>query len=233
MSKVFVVSGGMDSVAALHTQHAKDDTRDIVCSFYYGQRHGRELYYAGMHAEMLGLNHIVFDIQAIMKSFVEVGSQSSLINHDVDVPHGHYAAENMKSTVVPNRNMIMASVAAGLAVSSGADTLVLGVHSGDHAIYPDCRPEFINALEHTLKVGNEGFIMPTFEITTPWLNVSKTSIVEQFVAHHPVQLLGLTWSCYEGDTLHCGKCGTCVERKEAFTDAGVEDPTRYQTDVIA
>jgi len=223
---VAVVSGGMDSVAMLYELHRK--TKDIlVVSFDYGQQHrNRELPLANMHAQVLGLPHYVVGMEHLGSIFVHAGSESSLINPDVDVPDGHYAEESMKSTVVPNRNMIMASIAAGIAVSAKANILGLGVHSGDHFIYPDCRPEFFYYLEHALQLGNEGFGHPKpMELFTPWMHRTKTDIVRQ--AHIWDVPLQFTWSCYKGNEVHCGTCGTCVERKEAFEQAGVEDKTIY------
>jgi 7-cyano-7-deazaguanine synthase len=141
----------------------------------------------------------------------------------VDVPDGHYAEESMRSTVVPNRNAIMANIAIGVASGAGADVIGLGVHAGDHAVYPDCRPEFVKALRQCMTHALKGFHTPRLE--TPFLHKSKTKIAALgFAAGAP---LHLSWSCYKGGALHCGTCGTCTERKEAFKDAGLTDPTEY------
>ena len=142
-------------------------------------------------------------------------------------PDGHYTDDSMKATVVPNRNAILLSIATGLAVATGADTVATAVHAGDHPIYPDCRPAFITAFEHLAQVANEGFVAEGFKVTAPYLNFSKADIVARGAA------LGVpfdeTWSCYRGGELHCGRCGTCVERIEAFELADVADPTPYET----
>jgi 7-cyano-7-deazaguanine synthase len=235
---VAVVSGGMDSVAMLYKLY-QEETKDIlVVSFDYGQRHGQsEIPFANMHARVLGLNHVVVGLAHIGQMFAALGSESSLINEGVAVPDGHYAEESMKATVVPNRNMIMASIAAGLAVSVKANIIGLGVHGGDHFIYPDCRPSFFHDLEEAVQRGNEGFgHAEPIKFFTPWMYVSKTDIV-RWAYDTPNTAYSLkgerhvdlrfTWSCYKGDTTHCGTCGTCTERKEAFSDAGVDDPTIY------
>jgi 7-cyano-7-deazaguanine synthase len=236
MTAVAVVSGGMDSVAMLYRLNAKmsdhrDDSKLHVVSFDYGQRHYKELNFAENHAQELGAEHHVIDLMGLGTIFAKAGSQSSLVNTDVAVPDGHYAEESMKATVVPNRNMIMASIAAGIAVAAGASVLGLGVHAGDHFIYPDCRPEFIGLFERTVKSGNEGFAAEDFHVYVPWMHKSKTDIVretyKQFGDTFARDLFTETWSCYKGGVLHCGTCGTCTERKEAFKDAGVDDPTEY------
>jgi 7-cyano-7-deazaguanine synthase len=146
------------------------------------------------------------------------------------VPEGHYADENMKATVVPNRNAIMLSIAWGIAVSAGAWRVGYGAHAGDHPIYPDCRPEFTEALEKALVIGNEGFIPPGMHIWTPWLGSPKSYIVK--CGRRLRVPFEDTWSCYKGGALHCGKCGTCVERQEAFMMAGLNDPTIYEEPAV-
>lgn len=141
------------------------------------------------------------------------------------MPEGSYDAESMKATVVPNRNMIMLALAAGFAVAENAQFIATAVHAGDHAIYPDCRPDFIGKLEAAIKSGNEGFIDPNFEIRTPYLYKTKTEIAKR--AGELDVPIDLTWSCYKGGAYHCGRCGTCVERLEAISQAGVEDKTIY------
>jgi 7-cyano-7-deazaguanine synthase len=152
-------------------------------------------------------------------------SGSALTSDDVEVPEGHYTDASMAITVVANRNAIMLSIAVGAAVSRGAEAVAAAVHAGDHTVYPDCRPEFIEAIQHEARVANEGFIVDGFEVRAPFLLVGKDEIVRQGAA------LGVpfeeTWSCYVGGELHCGRCGTCVERIEAFALAGVTDPTAY------
>jgi 7-cyano-7-deazaguanine synthase len=229
---ICVVSGGMDSVAALYHTYDNLTRNIIVISFDYGQRHQKELGFAAMHAETLGLPWVAVGMQFLGQLFADFGSKSSLVNDDIDVPEGHYAEESMKATVVPNRNMIMASIAAGVAVAAQAKWLVLGVHSGDHHVYPDCRPQFFHQLEQAISQGNEGFLANGFEVKTPWMYRSKADIVrtmDNYGLHSRASLLQMTWSCYVGGQLHCGRCGTCVERKEAFEQAGVQDPTVYES----
>jgi 7-cyano-7-deazaguanine synthase len=148
---------------------------------------------------------------------------SALTDPTVDVPEGHYAWESMRATVVPNRNMILASVLVGIGLARRADVVALGMHSGDHAIYPDCRPEFVDTLRRLVDIANEGFDPPRVE--APFVNISKTDIARR--AAELGAPLHLSWSCYQGGSVHCGVCGTCYERREAFQDAGLSDPTIY------
>lgn len=228
---VVVVSGGLDSSTLLHLIHADYAGYELHgISFDYGQRHKKELEFAKYQCDQLGATHKIVEMDFLASLFAEGGSKSSLVNKDVDVPEGHYAEANMKATVVPNRNMIMMSIAAGYAVSVGARILATGVHAGDHFIYPDCRPEFINALDRTIYVGNQGFIKANFELKAPFLYRSKADI-----ANWAFELgvdIDQTWSCYKGGDLHCGRCGTCVERIEAIAATGHEDPTPYEDDTF-
>lgn len=219
---VVVLSGGMDSATTLY--QAKADGYDIYAiSFDYGQRHVKELNYAKILAnEVKVKEHHVVNLTAI----TQLVDNSSLTNTNIEVPEGHYQEDNMKITVVPNRNMIMYSVAIGYAVNIKAQAIYVGVHSGDHAIYPDCRPEFITQLETLAKIANAGFIDETFTIKAPFVNSSKADIAKK--GHELGVNYQFTWSCYKGAELHCGKCGTCVERKEAFAIAQVADETIYE-----
>jgi 7-cyano-7-deazaguanine synthase len=215
-----ILSGGMDSTALMAHYHANGD-RLLAVSIDYGQRHRREIMSAADVAAHYNAQHIVVDLSPVGRLL----TGSALTDASIEVPIGHYAAPSMKATVVPNRNMIFTSVVVGVAISRGASTVALGVHAGDHAIYPDCRPEFIDAVARAVEVGNEGFDPPAVE--APFVHITKTDIVR-----HATELgapLDLTWSCYKGGAVHCGTCGTCVERQEAFRDAGVADPTRYET----
>jgi len=218
---VVIVSGGMDSTVLAHWAIAEGYEISLL-SFDYGQRHKRELIYASLTAVRLGAPHHVVDLTSITKLLSE--SNSTLLGHQGDVPEGHYSAENMAKTVVPNRNAIMLSIAYGHAVAIGASQVFTGVHAGDHAIYPDCRPEFIKKLTFALQLGNEGFGDP--EIHAPFVEISKTDIARLgWGLKVPFEL---TWSCYNGRDKHCGRCGTCVERLEALHGAGVEDKTEYE-----
>jgi 7-cyano-7-deazaguanine synthase len=239
--KVVVMSGGLDSTTLLYRVAAEtfDRHEDVkAISFDYGQRHKKELEFAAVTAKLAGVEHEVIDITSIT-SFIAAGG-SSLVA-DTEVPEGHYGEESMKATVVPNRNMIMSSIAAGHAVAIGASTLWLGVHAGDHFIYPDCRPRFFRALNAAIVFGNEGFgsidkqqefAYPQEFVQTPFIEWSKTDIAEEAIKLNVP--LDLTWSCYKGGDIHCGKCGTCVERIEAIQEAlerlgnPFTDPTQYE-----
>ena len=217
MSKIVaVVSGGMDSVTMLHDLYSQGHEIQVI-SFNYGQRHIKELEVAKENAEALGLKHTV----------VEMGFMSDLLSNsaltgDIDVPEGHYEDENMKLTVVPNRNMIMASIAIGYAVNLEYDTVALGVHSGDHAIYPDCRPKFIEILNEVARIAN----YQPIEVIAPYINMNKVNIVARGSE------IGVdyskTWTCYKGLDKACGRCGSCQERLEAFILNELVDPLKYE-----
>jgi 7-cyano-7-deazaguanine synthase len=222
MLGVVIMSGGMDSVTlAYWLKSLYADGEFHYLSFDYGQRHVKELGCAIQQAEKLGGRHNIINLQPLTVLLSKSGSV--LIDTDKDVPEGHYAEESMRATVVPNRNSIMLSIATGIAVAENADFVAAGMHAGDHFIYPDCRPVYFEQFAKTMKLANEGFWQG--DIVAPFINITKAEIVE----HGAV--LGVpyeqTWSCYKGGGLHCGKCGTCVERREAFELAGVTDPTIY------
>jgi len=192
-----------------------------LVSFNYGQRHKKELEYAAHTADKLNLNHSVIDLwsSGFTEALVTDRAGSSLIDTNVDVPDGLYSDETMKATVVPNRNMVMISIAGAIAVAEEANVVLVGVHSGDHAIYPDCRPHFIEMVSHALTAANIGFgnFDPYGSVLAPYIGVTKAHI-----AKHALELgvpLHDTWSCYKGDQIHCGRCGTCVERLEAIDSA--------------
>jgi 7-cyano-7-deazaguanine synthase len=224
MQSVIVLSGGMDSATALYKviNDAPSSTPDNVhaLSFDYGQRHVKELAYAAGLCATLGIRHTVIDL--------EIPLASALTDPEREIPLGHYAHESMQQTVVPNRNAIMLSIAWGVAVSEGAAQVVAGMHAGDHPIYPDCRPEFVHALEHALRLGNEGFGDPALAFFTPFIAMTKAGIVREGSTYPRPVPYEQTWSCYLGRELHCGRCGTCVERREAFELAGIADPTEYE-----
>lgn len=212
---VAIVSGGMDSVTMAYLMKNKYDLH--LVTFDYGQRHKKEIGFAKLCAEKLGAEHTIIDLSGIGKSL-----KSALTTPGIDVPHGYYTDEVMKITVVPNRNAIMIAIACGIALSEDTHIVAFGAHTGDHFIYPDCRPEFLLAIELATRLGNDDH---GFSILTPFVNITKSDIVIIGTK------LGIsyqdTWSCYEGNHYHCGKCGTCIERIEAFNKAGVEDPTIY------
>ena len=211
---LIIVSGGMDSITLLYD---RKDSIALALSFDYGSNHNsREIPYAQLHCQRLRIRHIVIPIDFMHQYFT-----SSLLEGAEAIPDGHYADENMKSTVVPFRNGIMLSVAIGIAESNGLKKVLIANHGGDHAIYPDCRPDFISAIN---KAAMSGTYL-NVEVDAPYTNISKTDIARRGVA------LGIdyseTWSCYKGGAVHCGTCGTCVERKEALHDAGIDDKTEY------
>jgi 7-cyano-7-deazaguanine synthase len=218
---VTIVSGGLDSTVLAYALHLMD-VRLTMLSFDYGQRHRRELDYARRTAAALGASHHVVDLTAL----VGLLSGSALTDDRIAVPDGHYTDASMRSTVVPNRNAIMLDVAVARAVSSGADAVLFGAHAGDHPIYPDCRPAFLTAFERAAQLANEGYGHPELRVLAPFIDWTKADIVKLG------DQLGLpfvqTWSCYKGGATHCGSCGTCVERREAFKLADVADPTDYQ-----
>ncbi len=217
---VAVVSGGMDSVTLAYLLASEGYNLHLL-AFDYGQRHKRELEYARLWAEKLGADFDVVDIRGVGRLL-----SGSALTDDVEVPHGHYAAENMAVTVVPNRNAIMLSIAYGVAVSEEAALVAAAMHTGDHYVYPDCRPEFTEAFAAMQEKAVEGFGHEDLALYTPFIDSGKAAIVEAGAK------LGVpyeqTWSCYEGGEIHCGLCGTCNERKEAFELAGVPDPTEYR-----
>ncbi len=225
MKKAIVVtSGGMDSTCALYLAlEVYDEVKTI--SFNYGQRHKKELLHAEAISMHLCLEHKCVDISSIK----ELLHTSALTNDDIEVPEGHYEEASMADTVVPNRNMIMGSIAAAWAVNEGAQAIVMGVHAGDHAVYADCRLEFLHSMAHTIFIGNRDsatFDADAFHIWAPFVDKKKTEIVD--VGHELEVPWDMTWTCYNGDTLHCGRCSTCVERLEAFHIAGIEDPVEYE-----
>ena len=221
MSKaIAIVSGGLDSVTLAYLLHAEGYELHVL-SFDYGQRHRKELAYAERCAKQL---HAAFDIVDL--SSLGRFLKGSALTDAVPVPEGHYAAPNMAITVVPNRNAIMLSVAYAVAVAERVNLVAAGVHAGDHFIYPDCRPTFIKAFDAMERLAVEGFGEANLRLETPFVHLEKYQIITMGAA------LGVpysdTWSCYKGNEQHCGRCGTCVERKYAFRDAMVADPTQYE-----
>ena len=217
MKVVVLVSGGMDSVTALHAA-AREHEVVTGLSFDYGSKHNhREIPFATHHCGLLGVPH-----ETVVLDFMDRLFKSDLLRSGGEVPEGHYEAENMKQTVVPFRNGILLSIATGYAESVGAEGLVIAAHSGDHAIYPDCREAFMELMAAAIRAGTYAGI----SVLRPFIHERKEGI-----AAIGAQLgldFAMTWSCYKGGELHCGKCGTCVERKEAFALAGLEDPTVYE-----
>ncbi|GGC67415.1 7-cyano-7-deazaguanine synthase QueC [Marinobacter halophilus] len=213
---VVIYSGGMDSFTLLNLARAQG--RNVhALSFNYGQRHVRELEAARSVCQAERIPHKVIDIRAMN----EVMAGSSLTS-DINIPEGHYQEDSMKSTVVPNRNMILLSLATGYAVTVGAQSVWYGAHGGDHAIYPDCRPEFVEKMDAVCRIAN----YEPVGIEAPFMDLDKGEILAEGLK------LGLdysqTWTCYNGREQACGVCGSCVERLEAFAVHGLEDPLSYE-----
>ena len=217
MSRALVLlSGGMDSVTALYWAHKHRQVVGAV-SFDYGSKHNhREIGYATWHCSRLNIWHEVVSLPFINDLFA-----SDLLKTGGEIPDGHYEEENMKRTVVPFRNGIMLAIACGLAESREAESLVIAAHSGDHAIYPDCREPFMEAMAAAIREGTYARI----DLLRPFIDTDKAGIAK--LGDKLGVDFGKTWSCYKGGERHCGTCGTCVERREAFIKAGVTDPTDY------
>ena len=211
---LLILSGGMDSVTLLYD---RAEEIALAVSFDYGSNHNhKEIPFAKKHCDVLGIPHVVIPLKFMAEHF-----ESSLLSGADAIPEGHYADENMKSTVVPFRNGIMLSVAAGLAESKGLKKVMMANHFGDHEIYPDCRKEFVDHMSAAISAGTYANIV----IDAPYTSISKADIARRGGE------LGIdyaqTWSCYKGGEKHCGKCGTCIERKEALAAAGIADKTEY------
>ncbi len=213
---VVLLSGGMDSVTAFH--HARS-CMDVIAtlSFDYGSRHNpRELPLAALHSRLANVQNIQLPL-----GFIAAHFDSQLLGTSGTIPKGHYEESSMKQTVVPFRNAIMLAIAAGFAESKGATGVVIAAHAGDHAIYPDCREDFMQAMNAAMQTGTYANV----RLIRPFIHLDKAAIARRGSE------LGVdfttTWSCYEGGEIHCGTCGTCVERREAFLLAGLHDPTHY------
>lgn len=212
---LIILSGGLDSTVLLHQLLAENYQVQAI-SFDYGQKHIRELQCAQFQTKKHNIPHKIIDL-----SFINQHFQSDLLQSGGKIPEGHYEAENMKATVVPNRNMIMLSIAAGVAISEKIPQLFYGAHAGDHAIYPDCRTEFIEKLKDTLAICD----WEPINLQAPFQNLDKTQIVKK-----GLQLkvdFTQTQTCYNGQEKACGKCGSCTERLEAFANNNTPDPIKY------
>ena len=216
MKAVVLLSGGLDSVTALY--HVQQSLEVVgALSFNYGSKHNhKEIPFAKWHCQKLGIPHQVISLDFIGGLF-----KSDLLMSGRVIPEGHYEDESMKSTVVPFRNGIMLAIAAGYAESIEADSVVIAAHAGDHAIYPDCREDFMSPMEEAIHHGTYNQV----QVFRPFIEMTKAQIVS--LGDKLGVDFKMTWSCYKGGEIHCGLCGTCVERREAFKDAGVADPTLY------
>ncbi|AMX99029.1 7-cyano-7-deazaguanine synthase QueC [Mesorhizobium ciceri] len=218
MKTLVVCSGGLDSVSLAHKVASEHELTGLL-SFDYGQRHRQELRFATLCAERLNVAHQIIDIRQIGR-----GLRGSALTDSVDVPDGHYAEDTMKITVVPNRNAIMLAIAFGLAAAHKAEAVAMAAHGGDHFIYPDCRPAFIEAFQTMQDRALDGDAQ--IRLYTPYVNLTKADIVGDGAGYGTP--FAQTWSCYKGGERHCGRCGTCVERREAFHLAQHTDPTEYE-----
>ena len=221
---IVICSGGMDSTTLLY-EMVNDPYFNVVgvLSFDYGQRHKKELEYAKQTCKKLIQEHHIVDLTTLQPLL-----KGSALTDNIEVPHGHYEQDNMKLTVVPNRNMIMLSIAIGYAISKDADFVVYGAHSGDHHIYEDCRPEFVDKLNEVAQIAN----YKPIDIVAPYINENKSTILAKGLK------IGVpyeeTWTCYAGGEKACGRCGSCQERLEAFKNNNIEDPLDYiSRDIIS
>ena len=217
MKAVVLFSGGLDSTVLASYLISKGAEVRLL-SIDYGQRHAKELVHGETLAKELNLPRKTLSLPGLG----DLLKGSSLTDDSVELPEGHYAEESMKATVVPNRNMILLALAGGYALSSGFDTIAYAAHAGDHFIYPDCRPEFAEAMEKALGLAD----WKDLNLYRPFVDMTKADLVK--LGTELKAPLETTWSCYAGRERHCGKCGTCVERKEAFELAKVPDPTKYE-----
>jgi len=206
----------MDSVTALYEAETQYEVAGAI-SFHYGSKHNdREIPFAALQAGKLGVPHRVIRLDFVGELF-----ESDLLRKGGEIPKGHYEEQTMKKTVVPFRNGIMLSIAGGFAESIGAEGLVIAAHAGDHAIYPDCREAFMKAMGEAIRLGTYAGI----KLIRPFIAMSKAEIAAR--GSELAVDYSRTWSCYVGGEVHCGECGTCVERREAFIVAGIPDPTKY------
>lgn len=212
---VIIISGGMDSTTMLY--EFKDEIALAITFDYGSTQNGRERICAITHCQRLGIKHIIVPLEFMHRYF-----KSALLMTADDIPEGNYDDENMKSTVVPFRNGIMLAIATGMAESNDLAYVMMANHGGDHTVYPDCRPEFVDAFDQAAHVGTYNGV----RLLSPYCNMTKGEIAARGKA------LGIdyaeTWSCYKGGEKHCGRCGTCEERKEALAEAGIDDPTDYE-----
>jgi 7-cyano-7-deazaguanine synthase len=216
MKAIVLLSGGMDSATLLASVIAGGTDVETL-SFCYGSKHN---VYENLAARLLAayyrVPHSLIDLSALAPHL-----ESNLLKNGGAIPEGHYQASNMSQTVVPGRNSIFIAIASGVAWSKGAEEVYIGAHSGDHVIYPDCRPEYVNAMQEAMTLGSGGKVM----LKAPFLHGDKTSILKTgFELNVPYQF---TRTCYKDQEISCGRCGACQERLEAFEAHGVVDPLPY------
>jgi len=221
---VCIYSGGMDSFTLVTEIHAAGRLHSCV-SFNYGQRHAKELEYAAAYCHELGVPHTIIDLADIARSCLR-GSALTVVG--APMPEGHSEEESMKATVVPSRNLIMLSIASAYAVSHGLRYVAIGVHAGDHVIYPDCRPDFIASADRTLFLAN----WDPVSVYAPYIAGDKRTILRRGFETNPALDYSKAWTCYKGEQIACGVCGSCQERLQAFAALGIEDPMEYESRVL-
>ncbi len=214
---VIILSGGLDSTTLLHRLLTKK-YEIFAVTFNYGQKHSKEIEYAKLTCQKLNIPHKIVSLENINQAGF-FGNSS--LTSTIDIPEGHYANKNMMSTVVPNRNMIMLSLAIAYAISIKSSEIYYGAHAGDHIIYPDCRPDFVSAMQNVAKYCHYWPI----KIQAPYLHITKADIVKEGLQFNVDY--SLTWTCYKGEEKACGKCGSCTERLEAFSQNDSKDPIQY------
>lgn len=219
---VIIISGGMDSTTLLY-RLIREKREIFALSFNYGQKHKKELDCAKKVCQRFGIPHKIIDLTTLQQS--QIFGESSLTSEKVKVPEGNYTDLSMQSTVVPNRNMILLSMAIAFAISIDASTVYYGAHAGDHAIYPDCRPEFVQKMQAVAEICHYFPI----RIEAPYLMVTKSDILREGISLNVDY--EMTWTCYKGTELACGKCGSCVERLEAFANNHIIDPLKYENQI--
>ncbi len=215
MKSILIYSGGLDSTVLLYKLH-KNGLLGGALAINYAQRHAKELEYAKLNCKALNVDFFIADLSSLKPIFGDI-----CLTGSGEIPNGGYDESNMRSTVVPNRNMIFLSLAAAKAISCGCDSVAYAAHGGDHSIYPDCRNEFAEAMDKALNLCDYNKI----SLFRPFVNSSKADIVK--LGSQLGVDFSLTWSCYNGGEKHCGICATCIERKEAFKQAKIADPTEY------
>lgn len=220
MKAILILSGGLDSTTLAYK--LKKNGYELYCiTFNYGQKQSREIDYAKNTTLSLNAKHQIIDISFLKHLFLS----SSLTNNSINIPHGEYSPQNMASTVVPNRNAILLAIAWALACEEKADIVAYGAQKSDNIVYPDTRPEFFDAINHAFTLGTEGCGKENLVLCAPFINKTKGEVIK--IAYDLGIPFTNTYSCYEGNEIHCGQCGACTNRKNGFINAQIEDPTNY------
>lgn len=220
MKAILILSGGLDSTVLAYK--LKADGYKLSClTFNYGQKQSREIDYAKNTALQLNAKHQIIDISFLKHLFLS----SSLTNNTLNIPHGEYSLQNMASTIVPNRNAILLAIAWAIACEEIADIVAYGAQKSDNVVYPDTRPEFFDAINYAFKLGTEGCTKKNLTLYAPFINKHKSEVIK--IGDDLNIMFTNTYSCYEGNELHCGQCGACTNRKNGFINAKIQDPTKY------